>query len=308
MRQITDTILMIKPANFRYNEETAQNNHFQDASGKEEITEIHKSALTEFEAMVSTLKSHGINVVVIDDTATPKKPDAIFPNNWFSTHQNGIIIQYPMYAPNRRHERREDILKKLEADFGFNKTYDFNYYEEDGQFLEGTGSMILDRVNRINYACLSPRTSVQILSKFSILMSYEAVHFTAKDDSANDIYHTNVMMSVGEDIAVICSECIDEEDRPRVLAKLTVTGKTIVHITPDQMNRFAGNMLEVENVNGQRFIIMSQTAYKSLTKEQIETISQFNTILSIPIDTIEKYGGGSVRCMMAEIFPPEPKK
>lgn len=304
MQQITDTILMIKPASFGFNEETAGNNHFQNASGKENYQEIQKEALVEFESMVGILEANGIRVVVIEDTLSPKKPDAIFPNNWFSTHQNGTIIQYPMFAENRRKERREDILKGLETEFGFKKTYDFNYYEDDGQFLEGTGSMILDRVNRISYACLSLRTSVQILSKFAILMGYQAVHFAAKDQDGNDIYHTNVMMSVGQDIAIVCSDAIVEEDRQRVLASLTKTGKTIIKISFDQMNKFAGNMLEAKNSLGQRFMVMSQTAHDSLKKDQIETISKFNQILSIPIGTIEKYGGGSVRCMMAEVFPP----
>lgn len=307
MNQITGTVLMVRPASFGFNEETADNNHFQIREGKEDTVNIQSLALSEFDGMVNTLREKGVEVLVVEDTMDPIKPDAIFPNNWLSTHKNGIVIQYPMFAPNRRVERREDIVKSLEENLGFKKNYDFNHYEEDGQFLEGTGSMVLDRINKVVYACLSPRTNVQILSKFAVLMNYFSVHFKAVDKNGKEIYHTNVMMALGEELVILCTNAIVKEERAIVLKKIKDTGKVVVDISIDQMNQFAGNMLELKGSNGVRYMVMSESAYNCLKEDQIKKIKKYNEILAIPIPTIEKFGGGGVRCMMAEIFKPEPK-
>ncbi len=305
MRQITNTLLMIRPAMFGYNEETAESNSFQknDATPAQEV---HNNALQEFDRMVKLLQDHKINVLVINDTPEPRTPDAIFPNNWISTHENKILITYAMESPIRRLELREDILRKLEDLFGFNKEYNFQHYiVEDGLALEGTGSMILDRENRICYACLSSRTDIQLLSKFGILMDYTIVYFHASDENENPIYHTNVMMALGEELVIICLEAIkNEEERKTVENILKKTDKSIIEITLDQVNQFAGNMLELRSEDLTRYLVMSSTAKKSLTHEQIERIESYSQILEIEIPTIEKYGGGSVRCMMAEIFSP----
>lgn len=302
MRQITNTLLMIRPARFGFNEETAESNSFQ---AKDETPEeqIQKDALLEFDSMVKKLNDHNINTLVIDDIP-PYSPDAVFPNNWLSTHENKVLITYAMASPIRRLELREDILRKLEDLYGYNKEYNFQHYIiEDGLALEGTGSMILDRENRICYACLSPRTSIQLLSKFGILMDYKIIYFHAFDKNDELIYHTNVMMALGEELAVICLECIqDEEEKKNVVEQLTKNGKTIVDISLDQVNEFAGNMLEVRSDDLTRYMIMSSKARKSLTANQLETISNSSKILDIEIPTIEKFGGGSVRCMLAEIF------
>jgi len=305
MRQITNTLLMIRPAGFGFNEETAESNSFQT---KDETPQdqIQQDALLEFDNMVKTLNDHNINTLVIDDTP-PYSPDAIFPNNWISTHENKILITYAMESPIRRLELREDILRKLEELYGFNKEYNFQHYIiEDGLALEGTGSMILDRENRICYACLSSRTSIQLLSKFGILMNYKIVYFHAYDKNNEQIYHTNVMMALGEELAIICLESIqDEEEKKNVVDQLQANGKIIVDIGLDQVNEFAGNMLEVRSDDFTRYMIMSSSAKKSLTADQLETISNSSKIIDINIPTIEKYGGGSVRCMMAEIFKPQ---
>ena len=303
MRQITNTLLMIRPAGFGYNEETAESNSFQtkDDSSKEEI---HRKAISEFENVVSKLRDKNINVLVIDDTASPHTPDAIFPNNWISTHENKILITYAMESPTRRLELREDILRKLEELYGFNKEYNFQHYiVEDGLALEGTGSMILDRENRICYASLSSRTSIQLLSKFGILMNYKIVYFHSYDSNEKLIYHTNVMMALGEEFAIICLESIvDDEERNQVIKHLKASKKNIIEISLDQVGQFAGNMLEVRSEDMTRHLIMSQTAKDSLTDTQIEQIEISSQILTVEIPTIEKYGGGSVRCMLAEIF------
>ncbi len=303
MQQITDTILMVRPASFGYNEETAKDNQFQSSEGKENIEQIKAAALEEFDDMVAILKNKGIEVIVKNDTVEPKKYDAIFPNNWFSTHENGIWISYPMCAEVRRLEKREDLFEFFENELGYKKRYSFDYFEEDDMFLEGTGSMILDRQNRLVYACRSKRTDVRILSKFGILMDYQAIHFESFDNGDNEVYHTNVMMALGEKLAIICLASIhNEEERKKVVKSLTDTDKVIVDITKDQMHQFAGNMLELRSKDLTRFLVMSGTARAALTEEQVEAIEKYDEIIAIDIPTIEKYGGGSVRCMMAEIF------
>lgn len=302
-KTITDTILMIRPNNFGYNPETAKNNSFQSDESELSNEEISKLAQTEFDFMVSKLKKEGINILVIEDTNNPIKPDAVFPNNWFSTHSNGVYVSYPMHALSRRAERREDIYDLLNEKYSFKKKYTFEFYEEEEQFLEGTGSLILDRTNRILYACLSPRTDIRLVEKFCILMDFEKIVFHAHDRNGQQVYHTNVMMALGTSFVVICMECVkDADDKKALLSSFEKTYKSVIEISLSQMEQFAGNMIQVDSMNGSH-LVMSQTAYDSLEGAQILELNKHTNLISIPIPTIEKHGGGSVRCMMAEIFP-----
>ena len=303
MSTITDTVFMVRPANFGFNPETAENNSFQDNSGDLSEQEIKDQAIKEFDIFVNNLREKGVNVIVYDDSQTPIKTDAIFPNNWISLHSNKVLVTYPMYSLNRRKEREEHIINDLKDKFGFDRQYFFDHYEAEDKFLEGTGSMILDRVNKIVYACLSERTNIELLEKFSVLMRYEKVYFYANDSAGEAIYHTNVMMALGEELCVICLDSItDIKERKRVKDKLTETEKEVIEISIDQMNQFAGNMIQLKNTNGEPYIIMSEQAYKSLEYDQVEQIRRHCEILHTPLYTIEKYGGGSARCMIAEVF------
>jgi hypothetical protein len=296
---------MVRPANFGFNAETAENNAFQSNDRGEAAVDIAAQAKEEFDAMVQILRSKGVNIIVVEDTNEPKKPDAIFPNNWISFHNNGAVVTYPMFAKNRRIERREDIIEGLKGDFEVDRRYTFEHYEEDGLYLEGTGSMLFDRDRNIMYACLSERTNPQIIDKFCVLMGSERVVFHSVDRNGDAIYHTNVMMALGEDFVVLCTESIPKrEELDELLDKLESTGKELIDITFDQMEAFAGNMLQVRNSAGETILVMSQTAYDSLDSNQIDKLSSKTTILPININTIEYYGGGSVRCMMAEVFLP----
>ncbi|MBF0595890.1 citrulline utilization hydrolase CtlX [Faecalibacter rhinopitheci] len=308
-QQYTNTILMVEPVNFNYNPQTAVNNYFQnqvdDAAEK-----IQQEALEEFRTMVSTLRSKGINVLTIKDTLTPHTPDSIFPNNWISFHEDGTVVMYPMYAENRRLERREeDVLEFLEEK-GFNiiDVLDFSSAEEDEIFLEGTGSIILDRVNDLAYAAISQRTDEDLFIEFCEELEYTPVIFTANQTVNGErlpIYHTNVMMCIADKYAIICLNTIDDKkERKNVVENLKDYGKEIIAITEEQIHKFAGNMLQVGGM-GQSYLVMSQTAYDSLTSEQIEAIEKYNPILPVKIDMIEKLGGGSARCMMAEVFLPK---
>lgn len=300
--QCTDRVIMIRPANFMFNEETAESNPFQNDKGGLSQTDIKKLARIEFDNLVNELKSHQISVQVFDDTELPVKPDAIFPNNWFSTHQNNVLITYPMFSAVRRNERREDIIEDLIKGEKV-KRYEFVIYEEQEQFLEGTGSMVLDRVNKIAYACISNRTNPQVLDKFAFLMGYDTCIFKARDANGVPIYHTNVMMMVGSNLAVVCLESVEDEfELLELQQKLNETGKELINISNDQMNAFAGNMIQLKNQTGQFKILMSRTAFESLNKEQIATLKQHGEFIIGQIDTIESYGGGSVRCMVAENF------
>jgi len=306
MKQLTSHILMIRPANFGFNEQTAANNSFQskDIIDNNELKEI---ARQEFDNMVSILKSKDINIHVIEDTDFPLKPDAVFPNNWISTHKNGALITYPMYAPNRRIERREDIIEYLENTFNVPYRYSFEFYEDEAEpmYLEGTGSMIFDRPNKIVYACTSPRTDIRLIDKFNVLMGTSSIVFQSVDKNGDDIYHTNVMMAMGEDFVVICLESIPNEFSKKQLVKtFEATHKEIIDISLDQVESFAGNMLEVVNKQGERYLYISQTTYNALSESQRDKLSNKTHLLPIPINNIEKYGGGSVRCMMCEIFLP----
>ena len=308
--QSTNTILMVKPSGFRFNEETALNNHFQLADESQTVIQIQHKAVNEFDSMVSLLQINGVEVIVIDHDNGAEIPDAVFPNNWFSTHQNGDVYLYPMNAINRRLERRLEIFDTIKEKYNLrvSNIIDFTHWEKKNLFLEGTGSMILDRVNCIIYASLSKRTSQKLLSEYAKKINYDVISFKSYHSPSNQsplIYHTNVMMCLASSFTVICLESIlDQNERQRVIDKLKENEKKIIEITFDQMNNFAGNMLEVQNSNGDQFLVMSSKAYHSLNKNQVNQIQQYLQILHSPIDTIEILGGGSARCMMAEIFLP----
>lgn len=299
--------MMIRPSNFGFNDQTAVNNAFQSTDEIKDAEHLKRIAREEFDNMVSILRSKGVDVLVIEDTPSPVKPDALFPNNWISFHENGTLITYPMFAPNRRIERREDIIEQIGEKFVIKNRYSFEFYEDESEplILEGTGSMIFDRPNGIVYACLSPRTDATLIDKFNVLMGTRSCIFKSVDRNGQDIYHTNVMMALGVDFVVICMESIkDEKSREELQGLFKSTGKEIVDITYEQMEAFAGNMLEVKGKDGIRYLCMSQSAYDCLKKDQIKQLSALTNLLPIPITNIEKYGGGSVRCMMAEIFLP----
>jgi hypothetical protein len=304
--QLASAVLMIRPARFQSNPQTAESNRFQ---GRTSVTPAaqHAAALAEFEALVQALESTGIRVVVFDDTPEPHTPDAIFPNNWVSFHADGTAVLYPMEASNRRTERRRDIIESLADDHGFvvRNVIDLTHHEKDGHFLEGTGSMVLDRTNRIAYACLSSRTHLDALGEFAQRLDYEVLAFDAVDQHGAAIYHTNVLMNVGEKIAVVCDEAVPrEQQRKAVLESLAATGHDILRLTFAQLNAFAGNMLELRSSDGQRVTAMSDQARRALTGDQLAKFAQNGGILSAPIDTIECSAGGSVRCMLAEIHLP----
>jgi len=305
-RQTTHHILMVRPAHFGFNEETAESNAFQSNDTSISQSQIKEKAMEEFDNFVAKLRSNGINVVVAKDSADPVKPDAVFPNNWITFHQNATAITYPMFAAVRRFERDAEIIDLIAEQFELQATFNFESYEDRGLFLEGTGSMILDRVNKIVYACLSPRTDIEVLEKFCKLTNYRKAMFHAVDGNGQDIYHTNVMMALGESFVVICLDTIRNDDELNMLKRYFLdTQKTIINITIEQMLAFAGNMLQVCNRQGETFLVMSTQAFQSLTDEQIRAIERHTHILHSPIDIIETYGGGSARCMMAEIFLPE---
>ena len=295
-------ILMVRPAAFGYNEETAANNHFQQqiSSSREHV---QQQALAEFDAMVTLLKEHHINVHVIEDTAAPAKPDAVFPNNWISTSPSGIVSVFPLYAPQRRAEKREDIVQWLSEHFTVTAMQDWSEYEVEGRFLEGTGSMVIDHDEKMIYAAISERTSLPLLEKYAATNHYQAIVFLATDAQGRAVYHTNVMMALGEGFCVLCEEAIEEEwELIAVRQLLQSTGHRIVPITREQMQSFAGNMLQVKNSKNELILLLSQTAYHSLRKEQKEVLESLTPLLPISIPTIEQVGGGSVRCMMAEVF------
>ena len=291
---------MVRPARFAFNEETAQNNYFQQPSGSESVAE---KALEEFDTFVRLLRANDVDVTVVQDSPEPWTPDSIFPNNWFSSHLTGELVLYPMFAPNRRQERKREVLELLRRKMNHRKVVDLTPWEEKGEFLEGTGSMIFDRDRGVAYCCRSPRTSEKVLAEFCSRMNYDALLFDAVDAQGNAIYHTNVMMEVGTQVAVICLEAIrDEGEQRKVVSRLTAAGKIIVEITLDQMNHFAGNMLEIKSRGGEPLMVMSSSARKALTPDQERTIATFTRILSSDLGTIEANGGGSARCMVAEIF------
>ncbi|MBT8141721.1 MAG: amidinotransferase [Gammaproteobacteria bacterium] len=306
--QSTNTILMIEPVAFGTNTETAESNIFQMDG---EINNPQELALTEFNGLVDALESNGVNVIRVQDSVEPRTTDSIFPNNWITTHADGTVVLYPMEAPSRRLERREDILEILEQQYGFqfNTVLDFSPHEMSQKYLEGTGSLILDRINKIAYACYSSRTDKELLELWAASLGYSVCGFDAAVKSGEQIYHTNVMMCLGSKIAVICLDAItDSGECMRVIDSLEESGHSIVEITEEQMFQFAGNMLEVRGAGDKPLMLMSQAAHDALNPDQIKTIEEFNKIVASPIPTIEYCGGGSVRCMLAEVFLPKGEK
>ena len=306
--QSTNTILMISPIAFYYNAETAQNNYFQEKPSRS-FDEIQINALAEFDAMVNLLRENGLNVIVVKDTLQPHTPDSIFPNNWISMHSDGKVGLYPMFATNRRTERREDILDTLEENgFEISEIIDYTAAEDENLFLEGTGSIILDRENRLAYAAISPRTDEDLFIEFCEDFEYTPIIFTANqtvNEERMPIYHTNVMMCVADKYAIICLDTIDDKkEKKLVVETLKNTDKEIINISEKQMHQFAGNMLQVNN-GKEVFLVMSKSALDSLSPDQIGQIEKYNQIIAPAIPTIEKLGGGSARCMMAEVFLPK---
>ncbi len=293
---------MIRPIAFGFNAETAVNNAFQKANSNWNVNE---KAQEEFDQLVALLRNHQIDVHVIQDQPQPYTPDSVFPNNWISMHGDGQIVLYPMFATNRRTERAKGILHQLKEQFIIYSKVDLTSYEKEQRFLEGTGSMVLDRVHQKAYACLSARTDEQVLLDFCGMLDFTPVIFHATDGNGTPIYHTNVMMSVAEDYAIIAADTIaDPTERAQVLQSLTDTGKEIISISLEQMEHFAGNALQVRNTEGQRFLVMSSAAYHSLSDAQKQRLETYNPILHAPLTTIEQNGGGSARCMIAEVFLP----
>ncbi|CAL2074828.1 Amidinotransferase [Tenacibaculum sp. 190524A05c] len=310
MRQTTNTILMVRPVGFRMNEQTAVNNYYQKVLDNVLPSTVNAKAQEEFDNYVEKLRSYGVNVIVVSDTTETDTPDSIFPNNWISFHENGTVGLYPMFAENRRLERREDILDILEEEgFIIDGVIDYTSGEEQNVFLEGTGSLLLDRVNRKAYCALSPRADEELFIEFCEDFEYTPVVFTSNQTVNGErkaIYHTNVMMCLAETFAVICLASIDDKkERKHVIKNLKDDGKEVIDITEEQVNNFAGNMLQVRGKDDERFLVMSQAAYDCLTKDQINKIEKHCKIISSSLDVIEGCGGGSARCMMAEVFLPK---
>ncbi len=303
--QTTQHILMVRPAHFGFNEETAENNAFQKRDESFSSEEIQQRARAEFDQLVARLREVGVNVLVAEDSDQPVKPDAVFPNNWVTFHPGGLTVTYPMYAPTRRQERREEVIQvAAQAGFQPRQRIHLENNEAVGRYLEGTGSIVFDHPNRLAYACLSPRTDEHLLRELCTVLEYEPVIFRAVDAQGQDIYHTNVMMAIGETFVVICLDAVrNAQERAMLEERFRATGKEIVPISLEQMEAFAGNMLQVRNQQGDTFLVMSEQAYRSLTPEQLRSLERHTRLLYSPLYTIETYGGGSARCMMAEVFP-----
>ncbi len=309
MRQTTNTVLMIRPVAFRMNEQTTENNYYQKVLENTTPETVHFKAIQEFDALVEKLKNVGVNVIVVQDTKETDTPDSIFPNNWISFHETGDVALYPMFAENRRLERREDILDLLEDEgFEITEVMDYTSAEEDNVFLEGTGSLILDREFNKAYCAISPRSDEELMIEFCEDFDMSPILFEAfqsVDGERKPIYHTNVMMSIAETFAILCPDAIDDKsERKMVLENLKADGKEVIFITEDQVNHFAGNMLQVRGANDKRYLVMSSSAFNSLTQVQIDKIEKHCEIIHSNLDTIEACGGGSARCMMAEVFLP----
>lgn len=300
--QTTDTVLMIEPVAFGYNEQTAVNNYFQ----VQQEGNVQEKALREFNSFVEKLRSKGITVITIKDTISPKTPDSIFPNNWVSFHRDGKVVLYPMFAENRRLERRQDILELIKSQFKVEEIIDLSASERDNRFLEGTGSMIFDHDNKIAYGSVSLRLDEDLFRKFCAEFGFKPVVFHSYQTAGEErlpIYHTNVMMCVADKFVVICLDCIDDElEREKVIETVKNSGKELIDISEEQMQNFAGNMLQVHNNVGGKFLVMSQSAYRSLKPEQVAAIEKYCEIIYSDLETIETNGGGSARCMLAEVF------
>ncbi len=304
MRQSATNIMMVRPASFQFNHETAQSNEFQNNIEDLSREEILRIAQTEFDTMVTELTSHKINVLVVHDTISPEKPDAIFPNNWISMGQDGTMTIFPMKTKNRQLEKRKDIIELIRDKYQVQKEMDLSHYEVMNKALEGTGSIVYDHIHKIAYACLSPRTELDLFTDYCNQIGYEAVSFHSYDTQGTLVYHTNVVMCIGSGFVVIGMDTItDQEEREKLEAKFKASQLEIIYLTNEQLlKHFAGNMLQVENMDGELFLVMSQRAFRSLTEIQKIQIEKYAGILPVSIDVIEKIGGGSARCMMAEIF------
>jgi len=302
--QTTNTVLMIEPIAFGFNEQTAVNNYFQ----VQQEGNVQGEALKEFNAFVEKLRAKGINVITIKDTLEPKTPDSI-PNNWVSFHADGKVVLYPMFAENRRLERRDDIINQIKEQFDVKEIIDYSGTEKDNKYLEGTGSMIFDHDNKIAYGSVSLRLDENLFRKFCSEFGFTPVVFHSYQTAGEErlpIYHTNVMMCVADQFVVICLDCIDDEsERNNVIKTITNSGKNLIEISENQMQNFAGNMLQLQNQSGEKFLVMSQSAYKSLNPEQISAIEKYCEIIYSDLEVIETNGGGSARCMLAEVFLPK---
>lgn len=303
--QTTDTVLMIEPVAFGFNEQTAVNNYFQ----VQQEGNVQEEALKEFNAFVEKLRAKDINVITIKDTLEPKTPDSIFPNNWVSFHADGKVVFYPMFAENRRLERRDDIINQIKEQFEVTEVIDYSGAEKDNLFLEGTGSMIFDHDNKLAYGSVSLRLDEGVFRKFCSDFGFQPVVFHSYQTAGEErlpIYHTNVMMCVADQFVVICLDCIDDEsEKNNVIETIKNSGKELIEISEDQMQNFAGNMLQVQNKSGEKFLVMSQSAYKSLNRDQVSAIEKYCEIIYSDLEVIETNGGGSARCMLAEIFLPK---
>lgn len=301
----TPNILLVRPANFTFNSETAESNAFQKNVAIIDADSIHLKAIEEFDTMVKLLNANEINTFVFNDTPLPRKPDAVFPNNWVSFHADGTIVLYPMWAANRQTERRMDIIESLQNYFSVNKIIDLSHYEQENKFLEGTGSIIFDHIHKIAYACLSCRTHKHLLEQLCETIGYTPFCFYAYDSTGKEIYHTNVMLCIGKQFAIVCKESItDKKEQDALVMSLESTKHELIDISIEQMNNFAGNMLEVRSKTGKAILVLSETADISLTEIQKKKLNQYVDLLPCSIKTIETIGGGSARCMMAEIFLP----
>lgn len=301
MRQYSSRLFMVRPAHFAYNEQTAESNSFQNIP--QDNTDIQSTALAEFDTAVATLRNAGIDVWVVEDTEDVIKPDAIFPNNWISTHEDGTIVLYPMLTPNRRAERRMDVVEYLKANNEVKRLIDLSHYESNNKFLEGTGSIVFDHEARIAYASLSPRTHLAVLQDLCQQINYKPIVFHSTDEQGQDVYHTNVIMGVAKGFAVVCLDSIkDAAERKQLVQSIEDSGKEIIDISFAQVKAFGGNVLAVCNKEGKQFLALSSSAYFSFTETQKERIEQYATLLPINIPTIETIGGGSVRCMLAQNF------
>jgi len=293
------TIMMIEPVSFGFNEETAANNYFQK---KEQIDDAQSKALLEFKRFVEQLQSQDIEVLVVQDTPSPQTPDSIFPNNWISIHEEGIMILYPMYAKNRRQERKQTVVEAVKNNLDIDEIIDFTHFESSHKYLEGTGSMVLDRKNKIAYACISERTDKNLFMTFCMKMKYTPVLFHAHDQRGLMIYHTNVLMCMADRYVVICLDAVyDQIEKEKLIEQFIATKKEIINISFDQMDHFCGNMLQVKNNKGDYFLVMSTQAFNHLDADQVKRLETFQPIIHSDITTIETLGGGSARCMMAEL-------
>ncbi len=304
--QTTSRLLMIRPVRFAFNEQTVESNAFQDSKLAAQTNDaIQQEAQREFDEMVRQLQAIGVNATVYEDTVDPYTPDSIFPNNWVSFHASGTVVLYPMQAENRRRERRQDIIDDLAKKYHVARVVDLTHFEQEGKFLEGTGSLVLDRMHRVAFACLSPRTHPDVLAEFGRQTGYRTISFRATDTNGQAIYHTNVLMCLTDTLAIVCLSAISNPDeRLMIRQELEQLNKRVVDISPEQMVHFAGNMLMVKTRKGQKLLVMSTRAYESLTPKQIDILDDYATLLHVDLATIERTGGGSARCMMAEVHLP----